>query len=249
MDINVKKITGKLKSFSSKENISLHTTDLHSHIIPFIDDGTKSLDESIDIILQLKELGFKKIITTPHIMSHRFKNTKKTIFCGYLELKNELIRLDIDMDIQVAAEYYYDEYFLELIDKNEILTFGDNYLLFELSYTVKPFMLEQAVSKLLNAGYKPILAHPERYSYYNSEQDYRRLKEQGLYFQINAISMEGFYGKKVKKAVENIIDLGLVDFIGSDIHSQKYLDSFSKSIKSKMYSKLISKNQIKNDYL
>lgn len=245
----LKKIASKLKPFSKKEKVTLHKTDLHSHLIPSIDDGTKSLEESIDIILQLQKLGFKKIITTPHIMSHRFKNTRKTVSYGYLELKNELARLDIDIDLQVAAEYYYDEYFLDLIDKDEILTFGDNYVLFELSYTVKPFMIEQTVDKLLRKGYKPVLAHPERYSYYSSEQDYRMLKEQGLFFQINTISMEGFYGKKVKKAVENIIDLGFVDFIGSDIHSQRYLDSFSNSIKSKMYSKLMSKNQIKNDYL
>ncbi len=243
------KLASKLKSFSNNKNILLHTTDLHSHLIPSIDDGSKSLDQSIDILGQLQELGFKKVITTPHIMSHRFANTQEIIYAGYKLLKSELLKQNIDIELEVAAEYYYDEYFLELINKKDILTFGDNYVLFELSYNVKPFAIEQMVSKLLEAGYKPVLAHPERYTYYNSESHYRALKEMGLLFQINAISTQNFYGKKVKKAVEKIIDLGIVDFIGSDIHSQAYLDTFSKSLKSKIYSKIIINNQIKNDYL
>jgi len=194
-------------------------------------------------------LGFKKIITTPHIMSHRFPNTKETIMQAYAFLKARLEQENMVFNVEVAAEYYYDEHFLELIDKKELMCFGDNYILFELSYTVKPFVLEQTVSKLLKAGYKPILAHPERYTYYHSEEDYRRLKEMGLLFQINIISTQNFYGKKVKKSVEKIIDLGLVDFIGSDTHSQKYLDTFSASLKSKIYSQIMQKNSIRNDYL
>jgi len=245
----LKNFSDKFLLRSTKKPYLLHTTDLHSHLIPKIDDGMKELDASIDVLRQLQELGFKKIITTPHIMSHRFPNTRDTINKGYELLKSELIREKIDISLETAAEYYYDEHFLELIKKKELMTFGDNYILFELSYTVKPFFLEQTVAKLLEAGYKPILAHPERYTYYSSERHYRVLKEMGLHFQINVISTQDFYGKKVRKAVEKIIDLGLVDFIGSDIHSQKYLDTFSKSLKSKIYKKILKKNSIKNDFL
>lgn len=245
----LKNIANKLPFISNKKSSLFYTTDLHSHLIPNIDDGTKSLDSSIDIIRQFKALGFKKIITTPHIMSHRFFNTKETIYEGYELLKDELIKQEIDVEIEVASEYYYDEHFIELIDKKELMTFGANYILFELSYTVKPFMLEQTVSKLISAGYNPILAHPERYTYYSTQKDYKALKDMGLNFQINAISTQNFYGKKVKKAVEKIIGLGMVDFIGSDIHSQKYMDTFSKSFKSKIYSKITKNNTIKNDYL
>ena len=244
-----KKMASKFLSTSKKKSNSLHTIDLHSHLLPNIDDGVKSLDESVDIIRQLQELGFQKIITTPHIMSHRFPNTKKTITQAYQKLQARLKQEAISLDVEVAAEYYYDEYFVELVEKNELMSFGGNYILFELSYTVKPFMLEQTVAKLLNAGYKPILAHPERYIYYRTEEHYRVLKEMGLDFQINIISTQEFYGKKVRKSVEKIIDLGLVDFIGSDIHSQKYVDTFSKSLKSKIYKKIMKKNTIKNDYL
>ncbi len=226
-----------------------HTTDLHSHLIPAIDDGSKSLKQSIDIILQLKELGFKKIITTPHIMSHRYPNTKKTIYDGYELVKYELLRRNIDIDLQVASEYYYDEHFLDLIRKKDILTFGDNHMLFELAYQIKPLGLEQTVQELLEAGYKPILAHVERYIYYNTEEHYKMLKDMGLLFQINAVSTQGFYGKSIQKAVEKIIKLGMVDFIGSDIHNQKYLDTFEKALKSKIYTTINTNNQIKNDYL
>ena len=245
----LKKISDKFLLRSRKKSLLSHTTDLHSHLIPSIDDGVKDLDSSVDIIRQLQELGFKKIITTPHIMSHRFANTNEGITKGYELLKEELLKESIEIELQVAAEYYYDEHFLELIEKKELMSFGDNYILFELSYTVKPFILEQTVAKLLKAGYRPILAHPERYTYYSSENHYRVLKEMGLYFQINMISTQDFYGKKVRKAVEKIIDLGMVDFIGSDIHSQKYMDTFSKSLKSKIYSKIMKKNPIKNDFL
>jgi tyrosine-protein phosphatase YwqE len=243
------KLAGKLKFFSNKSNTLLHTTDLHSHFIPAIDDGSKSLSESIIMLRRLEELGFKKIITTPHIMSHRFPNTQATIRAGYTLLKEELAKQNINIELEVAAEYYYDEHFLELIEKKEILSFGDNYVLFELSYHVKPFALEQVVSKLLNAGYKPVLAHPERYRYYTTQEHYIKLKEMGLLFQINAISTQNFYGKKVKQAVEKIIALDMVDFIGSDIHAQAYVDSFSKFTKSKLYAKIFEKNQIRNDYL
>jgi len=245
----LKQIANKLFFISKKRQTLSYFTDLHSHLISDIDDGVKSIDESIKIISQLKSLGFKKIITTPHIMSHRFPNTRKTISSGYLELINALKERDIDIELKVAAEYYYDEHFLELIEKKELMTFGDNYILLEFSYRTKPFGIEQTVSKLLEAGYKPILAHPERYTYYSSEAHYANLKEMGLYFQINSISTQGFYGKRVKKAVEKIINLGIVDFIGSDIHGQNYFDTFSKSIQSKIFKNIFKNNNIKNDYL
>jgi tyrosine-protein phosphatase YwqE len=238
------------KFIDTKEEIFLlHQVDLHSHLIPSIDDGVKDLDNSISIIKQFKELGFKKIITTPHIMSSRFPNFRTNIYQGYNLLKEELTKQNIDIKLEVAAEYYYDEYFLSLIDKKDILTFGDNYVLFEFSYHYKPFELEQTIFKLISAGYKPILAHPERYSYYNTKEHYEKLKDLGLLFQINLISTQGFYGKNVKKSVEKIIDLGLVDFIGSDIHNQNYMDIFTKAVKSKKYLAVIEKNIIQNNYL
>ncbi len=237
-------------SFPSNTKIDLlHTTDLHSHLIPAIDDGVKNLKQSISIIRELQDMGFKKIVTTPHIMRHRFPNSRNAILYRYEILKKELIKYSISVDLQIASEYYYDEHFLDLINKKELLTFGDNYVLFEFSFHIKPIGIAQVVTRLLELGYKPVLAHPERYFFFNDIKDYYDLKDLGLLFQINLVSLHGFYGKKAKKSVEEIIDAGLVDFIGSDIHSEKYVEAFDKTLKNKAYSKIFEKNYIKNDFL
>ncbi len=243
----ISKILNTFKK-SASESISFRT-DLHSHLIPSIDDGVKSIEEAIEIILGLQEIGIKKIITTPHIMSHRYANTKQNIQEAYEKLVAELNNQKIDIDLQVASEYYYDEHFLELIDQKQLMTFGDNHILFELSYYTSPLGLEQTVHKLIENGYKPILAHPERYKFYYSKEQYHRLKDMGLLLQINANSYAAFYGKSVKKAVEIVLKEGLVDFVGSDIHSHKYLDSYSQVVSDKNFQKLLSLNNIKNDYL
>ena len=244
----VKKIFSSLFKNSSKKNLPENLSiDLHSHLIPGIDDGVKTLEESIEIISKLKELGFNKIITTPHIMSHRFPNTKEIILNGLEIVRRELKNQNIDIELEAAAEYYFDENFFNLIEKNDLLTFGDNYILFELSYINKPFGLEQTIFKLLSKGYKPILAHPERYSFFSSDfSKYDKLKNTGVRFQLNLNSTVGFYGKKPKKAAKYLVDNGLVDFVGSDIHSKRYLDSFSKAVYTKETHELFEKNKIKN---
>lgn len=239
---NFKKTDNKLPDF--------YTTDLHSHLIPEIDDGSKSMTQSIEMIKELKNLGFKKLITTPHTMSHRFPNTKDDILRKFDLLKEEVSKQNIDICLEVASEYYYDEHFFELIKNKELLTFGDNYVLFELSYTTPVFGIEQTIYELLKAGYKPVLAHPERYTYFSQNlEKYNQIKEAGLSFQINVNSTNNFYGKNVKKAVEYLINNGLVDFVGSDTHRPNYVDALKESINSKIFRKIEEKNEIKNIYL
>lgn len=237
----------KSKRVSDKSILEYYQTDLHSHLIPGIDDGSQSMSESIEIIKSLKDLGFKKIITTPHIMAHRFPNTKESIKEGLKKLKKELENQDIDIKIKAAAEYYYDENFFELIDKDDLLTFGDNYVLFELSYTHKPFGIEQTIFNLLSKGYKPVLAHPERYSYYHENlEKFEKLKNTGLRFQLNLNSLVGFYGKKPQKTAQYLVDNGFIDFIGSDTHAMNYVDSFKEAIYTKVAHEIFKKNRIKN---
>lgn len=241
----------KLFGFGSKKEYDLlYTIDLHSHLIPGIDDGVSSLEESIEIISGMKELGFTKLITTPHIMHHRFPNTKEIILSGFKRVKKELEYRKIDIVLEAAAEYYFDEYFLNYIENKSLLTFSDNFVLFEMSYTSKPFGLEQTIFNLLSKEYKPILAHPERYSFlYSDMSKYDKLKNSGVYFQINLNSLLGFYGKKPKQAANYLVDNGMVDFIGSDTHSMKYLQSFEKGIKSDLVERIFENNRIKNDFL
>lgn len=231
----------------NKKTLHFYTTDLHSHLIPGIDDGVQTLDESIDLISSMRELGFTKLITTPHIMSHRYPNTKEIILSGCEEVKAELKKRGIDVTLEAAAEYYYDEKFLEYIADENLLTIADKFVLFELSYTSKPFGLEQTIFNLFSKGYKPILAHPERYSYMTNDlEKYKKLKNSGVYFQINLNSLLGFYGKKPKKAATYLLENGMIDFIGSDLHSRNYFESYKTGIQGDIVEKIFEKNSIKN---
>lgn len=243
--------------FSKKKptNYEHHLVDLHSHLIPEIDDGVKTLEESISIIKGMKELGFEKLITTPHIMSHRFPNTSDIIKKGFEVVQEAIIRQNINIELEYASEYYFDEHFLELIRKKDILTFGDNYVLFELPYsphknTIPPLGLENTIFELQSAGYRPVLAHPERYNYYTTRMDkLLKLKEQALLFQMNVNSFGGFYGKKAKENALKLVSEGVIDFVGSDTHNYKYVNCFKKTISDKNFNKIFSNNRIKNSFL
>ena len=225
-----------------------YSTDLHSHLIPAIDDGSQSMEESVELIKGLKSLGYTKLITTPHIMHHRFPNSSKTILAGLEDVKAELKAQNIEIELEAAAEYYLDEHFLELLNKKEILTFGENYLLFEMSYAQKPVNLESVIHEIKVAGYRPVLAHPERYLFMHRDFSiYEKLKEQGVLFQVNLNSFNGYYSKPVQKVVLEILEKGWIDFIGSDTHKVKQLEYLSKNLDSKVMSKIFKKCTVLND--
>ena len=224
-----------------------YSTDLHSHLIPEIDDGCESLESSISLIVKMKKLGYKKLIITPHVMSHKYPNSQEIIKQGLFELRSMLQVKNIKIDIEAAAEYYCDEYFLSLIQKKELLTFGNKYVLFELPYTTRPNILEEVVQRLIHSGYKPVLAHPERYRFLNTIVDYRELKKINLFFQVNVNSLGGFYGTQAQKKSLMLAQKGMVDFIGSDIHHKKHIEHFKKNIFSKHIETLFRNNKILND--
>jgi len=223
--------------------------DLHSHFIPDIDDGSESIKESLTLIRQMKNLGYKKLITTPHIMSHRYPNDIKTIKNGLFELRSILKVENIDIELEAAAEYYCDEHFFDLIQKKELLSFGENYILFEFSYTTRPVNLEKCVKALIVKGYKPVLAHPERYRFLKDVTCFRNLKKLGMLFQINVNSLNGFYGQEAQKKSLMLGQKGMVDFIGSDIHHQKNLDAYKKNIVSNHVEMIFRNNKILNKTL
>lgn len=238
---------GNLFKKGSSKTPSFYTTDLHSHLIPSIDDGSESMEQSLEMIKELSHLGFTKLITTPHTMSHRFPNTKEDILNGFENLKAEVESAGIDIKLEVASEYYFDEHFFELIENGDLLTFGDNHILFELSYTAPAFGIETAVFQMLSKQYKPILAHPERYAIFQQDHSkYHQLKDTGLLFQLNVNSLDGFYGKAAKRAAEYLVDNGLVDFVGSDTHRPKYVEAFKKTMNNKKLQKITENNYIKN---
>jgi len=239
-----------LNIFERKVEYHNYLVDIHSHLIPGIDDGSKSMSESIALITRLKELGFKKLIITPHTMSDKYPNTTAIIKNGLANVKKELKKKNIDIEIEVASEYFLDKHFLNLLKNKDLLTFGDNYLLFELSYTSKPIFLESAIFEMISAGYKPVLAHPERYIFMHKNFDeYKWLKRKGLLFQINLNSFSGYYSKEVQKVANKLAEEGLIDFIGSDTHKQRQLDHLEKNLHSKVIDKIFKNNTILNESL
>ena len=235
---------------STSGDIPNITTDLHSHLIPGIDDGSKSMDDSIQMIEAFIAQGYTKLITTPHIMSHRYPNSRAIIEEGLVALKEELNARNIAIEIEVASEYYLDETVMDLVQERDIMTFGDNYMLFEMSYVQPLHYLDDMVYEMKIAGYNPVLAHPERYIYMHEDfSKYERLKESGLLFQVNIPSLGGFYSKAIQTAAKQIADAGMIDFIGSDAHKIRHLDALREVRAQKAYAKVFENNTILNQTL
>jgi len=221
--------------------------DIHSHLLPKIDDGVQSLKESIALIRQFKLLGYTKLITTPHIISDYYPNTRE-IITEKLSIVQDALKIEeIDITLEAGAEYYVDMRFLDLIEESKLLTFMEHYVLFETSYMDKPIILEHIIQSLLDKGYIPVLAHPERYKYLCGDINlYKQLKAKGVLFQVNAKSLYD-KSKPAYKIAMQLINLGLVDFIGSDAHRMRDLKKLEYFLKSKTCKKVIKLNTIRNN--
>jgi len=225
-------------------------TDLHSHLIPGIDDGSRSMQESLTLLRGLEKLGYKKLITTPHIMADAYKNTPKIIKEGLAELCYAATKEGIEVKITAAAEYYLDDGFVTLLNGEEVMTIKDKYLLFETSYVSKPLGIEEMIFEITSAGYTPIMAHPERYRYIKDPlKEYGRFKELGVLFQVNLNSFGGYYGKPAKILADFLSRNGMIDFLGSDVHHQKHVSSLETIFLSKSYREIFEHNKIRNDEL
>ena len=223
--------------------------DLHSHLLPDIDDGVKSIKESLTIIKKFQELGYKKLITTPHIMSHRYPNTKDIILKKLELLQKYIENENLNIKIVASAEYYLDNTFLEQIKTNTLLPFNNKYILFETTYQSEPINLFEVIFEMQSKGYIPVLAHPERYFYlHESLEKYHELKELGVLFQVNVKSLKN-QNHSISKMGLKLINLGLVDFMGSDIHKTSEMKHFEKLLTSRMYENIFKKNTILNNTL
>ncbi len=224
--------------------------DLHSHLIPGIDDGSQSMEESLILLKELEALGYEKVITTPHIMSDCYKNNAHIILSGLEKLRKRAEIEGISLQIDAAAEYYLDDVFFDEMQKEQIMSIGDKYVLFESSYVSKPLQMEEMIFAIGQAGYIPLLAHPERYRYIkNPEKEYRRFKDLGVLFQVNLNSFGGYYGQQAKMMANFLSETGMIDFLGSDIHHLKHVKSLSDIYTLPEYHKIFEKNTIKNDSL
>ena len=242
-----------LKWFSIKKieveldplDFSVLKTDIHSHFIPGIDDGSPDMETSILLIKKMQELGYSRVITTPHVMSDFYKNSSETILKGLAAVRSELKLQNINMDINAAAEYYLDFDFEQKIGKEKFLTFGDNYILVELSFMQVPNNLFDIVFKLQMEGYKVVLAHPERYGYYNQE-DYDNLIIRGVLLQINLLSLIGYYSPQIQQKAKELIAKNQVSFVGTDCHNMNHAELYEKCQTKKAWHDLVNSGKLLN---
>lgn len=229
--------------FRSKNKISSNwrfiQTDIHSHILPGIDDGAQTMDDSIALIRTMYSHGYKKMIATPHVSEDIYPNTRETILAKRDMVRQKLAELSIHIKIDAAAEYMIDETFVKLAENEELLTIHDNCVLVEMSYLVESPYLDIALFTMQTHGYQPILAHPERYNFYHNNFDrYDELRDKGCLFQLNAIAFSGYYGKGVKKTAEYLLNNGMYEYCGSDIHHLRHVNALNSVLDSKVISQL-----------
>ena len=245
-----------LKWFSIKKieleldplDFSVLKTDIHSHFIPGIDDGSPDMETTISLIKEMQGLGFKKVITTPHVMSDFYKNSSDIILKGLTDIRSELKVQNINMEIEAAAEYYIDYDFEQKIGKEKFLTFGDNYILVELSFMEAPKNLFDIIFKLQLEGYKVALAHPERYAFFTMD-DYEELVNRGVLLQINWLSIIGYYSPQIEQKTKDLIAADMVSFIGSDCHNMNHAELYKKCQTKKAWHDLNNSCKLLNNTL
>lgn len=203
--------------------------DMHSHILPGIDDGSPDIQTSLALIAGMMKLGITSAVATPHIIGDIYRNTGETIGNALSIVRSALAEKEIDFKIKAAAEYMLDDYFMELLrSKRPLLTVNGNFVLTEFPYADRPSNIEKIVFEIITEGYTPILAHPERYSYYHNDfSKYHLLKDLGFHLQVNLLSITGYYGKPAAKAAAYLIKKGLVSFAGTDLHHSRHMAAFN----------------------
>jgi protein-tyrosine phosphatase len=229
----------KKTRLASESFVNPITTELHSHLIPGIDDGVQTLQESMDVLRHLSSLGYKKVITTPHIMGDFYKNSPENILPGMELVRATLKEQNIPIDFHAAAEYMVDDSLQEKIDAGNLLTFGNKHVLIEMPFMEPAPNLKEILFSLQINGYKPVLAHPERYPYYAARpQMYEELFASEVMFQVNIYSLVGYYSPQVQKAAEYLLERKMVNMIGSDTHGMRHMPVLDHALKSYNYEQI-----------
>lgn len=236
------------KKKKKRQQVGPLKVDIHSHLLPGLDDGVQTMEESLELLRHFETLGYQKVYTTPHIMSDFYRNTPEGIRQQLREVQKAAKEEQLQIKIEAAAEYYLDEVFFDQLNHPaELLTFGNNYLLFETGFINQPAILLEAIFKMQSQGLKPVLAHPERYAYLQG--NYRMaadLTERGALLQINLNSLTGYYSPMAKKTAEKLIDDGLVSFVGSDMHNSKHMEALHDAINTNYFDKLLAQDLLNN---
>lgn len=239
-------------SFKKHNDKLFFKTDMHCHLVPGVDDGSKDSEMSVYLIKGLAEMGIEHIITTPHVTAHTFENDKSTIARPLAELRKELSEEGIGIRLDQSAEYRIDDFYLNKVLKPcDFMPMPNNHILLESNWLQEPLNLEDIVYETSCKGFQVIFAHPERYKYLNDNYErYEEFHEHNMMFQTNLLSFAGYYGRIPQETAFWLLEHGLVDFIGTDMHNPKFLAAIQEFLKSKTYKKMldkVEKSDIKND--
>lgn len=216
--------------------------DMHSHLLPGLDDGVSTLEEAEEIIRAFVQLGYTRIITTPHVMSDAYRNTAEGILTKLDEVKKHLAEKNINITMSAAAEYYLDEALFKMVDTDQrLLTIGEKYLLFETNFLTEPLNLKEFIFLATTKGYKLILAHPERYLYLQNNLDkVRDLLDRGVLLQMNISSITGYYSRQVQQMAFKLIDEKMIHWLGSDCHHLQHMHLLERAQASRYFRKALT---------
>lgn len=198
-------------------------TDIHCHILPGIDDGAKNIDVSLAMLNLYKELGFISIIGTPHMMEDYYNLDSEKIKNALNLLQNNDSYSSVGLKVKSAAEHLMDQQFSRMSHEKTLLPLAGNKVLIETGFISEPMQFKEMLFEMMNEGYNPILAHPERYLYIKSLKKYVSIKERGCSFQLNILSLSGNYGSNVQKNAEQLLLNGMIDYVATDAHHERHL--------------------------
>jgi protein-tyrosine phosphatase len=241
----------KKSSPSPALDLSFLEADMHSHLLPGIDDGAATLEDSLALIRALHGLGYRRLYTTPHVFWEYYQNTPETIGAALATVQQALEAEGLDVELHAAAEYYLDEHFAGLVERNEpLLTLPGRHVLIEMSFFAPYPLLRQTLFDLRTRGYQPILAHPERYPYYANKWDlFDNLRDFGCAFQVNLPAFSGAYGRPVRDFAFKLLERGFVDFIGTDLHNRLHLEKVEKMVRDGELERIFKNREFRNKEL
>ena len=243
-----RKIMFNIFKKKSKSDAKLfYTTDMHSHILPGVDHGSQSVADSLEMLKAELDMGITRVICTSHVTAETFENTPETLNAAYNLLKQAVEEEGLPIELYVSAEYRIDEYWTKQYESGNLLPMPGNRILLENSFMQELIGIDEMMFNLQVEGYFPILAHPERYRYYYDRKErYKALHSASVKFQVNLLSLAGYFGKGAREISLWLIQNNLCDMFGSDMHSVEHAEIIKDYIGSKDWSKLCEKYDLQH---
>ena len=235
------------KKYSPKSSLGFLQLDMHNHVLPGVDDGAKNLEESLNMLRKYAEIGWSHIVATPHINEAYYPNQPADLIKVCAHLKKILLKEEIPITLELAAEYQTDALFRSQLEDGTLLTFKGNRILIELPFFQPPLDWEQYFFDAQMKGFTPVLAHAERYLYWKKElKNFDILLDRGVELQLNLSSLIGKYGADVKELAEMLIHNNAYQWVASDAHSAEDLEQLRVRLPQKWPAALQMK-QYKNN--